>query len=161
MKKLLFLLLLCFPLIVSAQLDYESNKFKLDFVRLPEVESLLSISLPSNSDFTKKISKRLPSFKMDKNNYREPVSMYDAMAANTKQVRSNIQISLDPREYGVYGGNASYSADGSTQVKNMVYQESRGLLRPELMPYSYGYYQRPSRRSGFYVGYGIYGTPSQ
>jgi len=160
MKKLLFLLFF-FPLIASAQLDYESNKYKLDFVNLPEVESLMSIPLPLNSSFSKKISKKLPSFKMDKNNYREPVSMYDAMATTESYVASDIQISLDPKEYGVYGGNTTYSADGSTKVKNMVYQESSGFLRPELMPYTYGYYQRPTRRSGFYVDYGIYTTPSQ
>ncbi len=159
MKKLLFLLLL-FPLITSAQLDYESNKFKLDFVKLPEVESLMSTSLPSNSSFSKNISKKLPSFKLSKENYREAVSMFDVMATNESYVESDIKISLDPKEYGVYGGNSSYSADGSTSVKNISYKESQGYLRPELMPYSYGFYQRP-QRSGFYVGYGIYGTPSQ
>ncbi|SRX54934.1 hypothetical protein [Aequorivita sp. CIP111184] len=159
MKKLLFLLLLL-PLITSAQLDFESNKFKLDFVKLPEIESLMTNSLPSESNFTNKYSKKLPSFKLSKDNYREPVSMFDAMASNESYVKSNIQISLDPREYGVYGGNASYSADGSTSVKNIAYKESRGFLRPELMPYSYGVFQRP-RRSGFYVDYGIYATPSQ
>ncbi|MDC8001602.1 hypothetical protein POV26_11180 [Aequorivita todarodis] len=160
MKKLLFLLLL-FPLMASAQLDFESNKFKLDYVKLPEIESLMSTSLLSNSDFFKKNSTKLPSFKMDKNNYREPVSMYDAMAASQNYSKSNIQISLDPTEYGVYGGNSSYSVDGSTAVRNIAYKESRGYLRPELMPYSYGFYQRPPRRSGFYMGYGVYGTPSQ
>lgn len=153
--------LLFFPLVASAQLDFESNKFKLDFVKLPDVESLMSTSLPSNSSFSKKISNKLPSFKMDKNNYRQPVSMYEAMAANQNYVQSDIQISLDPKEYGVYGGNSSYSADGSTKVKNMVYEEARGYLRPELMPYNYGHYQRPTRRSGFYVDYGIYTSPSQ
>ncbi len=159
MKKLLFLLLLL-PLIASAQLDFESNKFKLDFVKLPEIESLMTNSLPSESNFSNKYSKKLPSFKLSKDNYREPVSMFDAMASNESYVKSNIQISLDPREYGVYGGNASYTADGSTTVRNIAYKESRGFLRPELMPYSYGVFQRP-RRSGFYVDYGIYTSPSQ
>ncbi|WP_026450112.1 hypothetical protein [Aequorivita capsosiphonis] len=159
MKKLLFLLLL-FPLIASAQLDFETNKFKLDFVKLPEIESLMTTSLPSNSGFSNKYSKKLPSFKMSKDNYREPVSMYEAMATSDSYVKSDLKISLDPREYGIYGGNSSYSADGSTKVKNISYKESRGYLRPELMPYSYGFYQRP-RRSGFYVDYGMYGTPSQ
>lgn len=160
MKKLLFLLLI-FPLVASAQLDFESNKYKLDFVKLPEIESLMTNSLPSDSNFSNKYSKKLPSFKLSKENYREPVSMFEAMAANENYVQSNIQISLDPREYGVYGGNSSYTADGSTSVRNIAYKESRGFLRPELMPYSYGYYQRPIRRSGFYVDYGIYNTPSQ
>lgn len=149
------------PLIASAQLDYESNKFKLDFVKLPEIESLISTSTLSNSDFSKKITNTLPSFKMNKSNYRAPVSMYDAMATSQNYVKSDLKISLDPKEYGIYGGNSSYSADGSTTVKNISYKESRGYLRPELMPYSYGFYQRPSRRSGFSVGYGAYGPYSQ
>ena len=160
MKKLLFLLLV-FPLIAAAQLDFESNKFKLDVVKLPEIESLMSVSLPSNSNFANKYSNKLPSFKLSKENYREPVSMFEVMAASESYVQSNIEISLDPREYGIYSGNSSYRADSSTSVENIVYKESRGFLRPELMPYSYPYYQRPNRRSGFYVNYGIYTTPSQ
>jgi hypothetical protein len=160
MKNLLFILLL-FPLIASAQLDFETNKFKLDVVKLPEIESLMTTSLPSNSNFSNKYSKKLPSFKLSKENYREPVSMFDVMATNQSYVKSDIQISLDPSEYGVFGGNRSYNADGSTSVKNIAYKDARGYLRPELMPYSYGFYQRPARRSGFHVGYGIYGQPSQ
>lgn len=159
MKKLLFIVLL-FPLIAAAQLDFESNKFKLDVVKLPEIESLMTTSLPSNSDFSNKYSKKLPSFKLNKDNYREPVSMFEAIS-NSQQAPSNIQISLDPREYGIFGGNGSYAADGSTSVKNIAYKESRGYLRPELMYYPNSYYQRPTRRSGFYVDYGIYSTPSQ
>lgn len=160
MKKMLFILLV-FPLIASAQLDFETNKFKLDVVKLPEIESLMTTSLPSNSDFSNKYSKKLPSFKLSKENYREPVSMFDVMATNQSYVQSNIQISLDPSEYGVFGGNSSYTADGSTAVKNIAYKESRGFLRPELIYYPYNYYQRPTRRSGFYVDYGVYSTPSQ
>ena len=154
-------ILLVFPLIASAQLDFETNKFKLDVVKLPEIESLMTTSLPSNSDFSNKYSKKLPSFKLSKENYREPVSMFDVMATNQSYVQSNIQISLDPSEYGVFGGNSSYTADGSTAVKNIAYKESRGFLRPELIYYPYNYYQRPTRRSGFYVDYGVYSTPSQ
>ena len=150
MKKLLLLLFL-FPLFASAQLDFESNKYKLDFVSLPEVESLMSTSLlSSNSDFSKKVSKKLPSFKMNKNNYREPVSMYDAMAANENYVKSDIQISLDPKEYGVFG-NSSYSADGSTKVKNIAYKDaSRGFLFADSCP-PYGVCPRcaPYRINGY------------
>ncbi len=160
MKKLLFLILI-FPLIASAQLDFESNKFKLDVVKLPEIESLMTTSLPSNSNFSNKYSKKLPSFKLSKENYREPVSMFEAISNAQQATPSSIQINMDPREYGIYGGNSSYAADGSTSVKNIAYKESRGFLRTDLMPYSYGYYTRPTRRSGFYVDYGIYSTPSQ
>ncbi len=159
MKKLLFLLLL-FPLIASAQLDFETNKFKLDFVKLPELESLMSSPLPSESSFSNKTLKKLPSFKMDKQNYREPVSMFEAMAISESYVPSKIQVSLDPSEYGIFGGNKSYSADSSTSVRNIAYKESRSYLRPELLQYNNGFYPRP-RRSGFYVDYGIYTTPSQ
>jgi hypothetical protein len=134
MKKLLFLLLF-FPLIASAQLDFESNKFKLDFVKLPEIESLISSSLPLNTGFSKKISSKLPSFKMNKSNYRQPVSMYEAMAANDTYVKSDIQISLDPREYGVYGGSSSYSSDGASKVKNIAYKDaSFGFLTADSCP---------------------------
>jgi hypothetical protein len=133
MKKLL-LLLLFIPLIASAQLDFESNKYKLDFVKLPEIESLLTTPLPLDTGFSKKISNKLPSFKMDKNNYREPVSMYDAMAASENYVKSDIKISLDPKEYGVYG-NRSYNPDGSTKVKNIAYKDaSRGFLFADSCP---------------------------
>ena len=161
MKNLPFLLFLVFPMMISAQLDFETNKFKLDFVRLPEIESLMSTSLPSDSNFLNTYSNKLPSFKLNKENYREPVSMFAAMTATESYVPSKIEVSLDPREYGIYGGNSSYPADGSTSVKNLAYKESRGFLRPELIYYPYNYYSRPSRRSGFYVGYGVYTTPSQ
>lgn len=159
MKKYLYLIIL-FPLVASAQLDFETNKFKLDFVKLPEIESLMTTSLPSESNFSSKYSKKLPSFKLSKENYREPVSMYEAMATSENYVKSELKITLDPREYGIYGGNSSYSSDASTKVKNISYKESRGYLRPELLPYNYGFYQRPIR-SGFYVDYGMYGIPSQ
>lgn len=134
MKKLL-LLLLFFPLIASAQLDFETNKFKLDFVKLPEIESLMTSSLPSNSNFSNTYSKKLPSFKLSKENYREPVSMYDAMATTESYVKSELKISLDPKEYGIYGGNSSYSSDDATKVKNMVYKDAaRGVFFAESCP---------------------------
>lgn len=134
MKKFLILLLL-FPLLASAQLDFESNKNKLNFVSLPAIESLMSIPLSFDADFSNEYSNKLPSFKMDKNNYREPVSMYEAMAATENYVNTDIQISLDPKEYGVFGGNSSYTADGATKVKNIVYKDaSRGFLYADSCP---------------------------
>lgn len=141
----------------SAQLDFETNKFKLDVVKLPEIESLMTSSLPSNSDFSNKYSKKLPSFKLSKENYREPVSMYEAMATSESYVKSDLKISLDPKEYGIYGGNSSYSSDGSTKVKNMVYKDAaRGFyfsdscpphgVCPRCAPYKTG------NRMGFQMG---------
>ena len=152
MKKLLFLLLL-FPVIASAQLDFESNKFKLDFVKLPEIESLMGTSLPSESNLLKKSLKKLPSFKMNKQNYREPVSMFEAMASSQNMVQSNITISLDPREYGIYGGNSSYQADGSTKVRNQVYED---VSQPFLYPTHYYYPYNRTSRFGIHAGYSPY-----
>lgn len=134
MRKLLFFILL-FPLITSAQLDFETYTAKLDFVKLPEIESLLTTSLPFDSSFGKKSLKKLPSFKMSKENYREPVSMLDVMVANETYIKSDIKISLDPTEYGVYGGSSSYNTDGSTKVKNIAYKDaSRGFSNTDSCP---------------------------
>ena len=147
MKKLLFLLLL-FPIITSAQFDFDTNTFRLDFVKLPEVESLMTSSLPSNSNFSNKYSKKLPSFKMNKENYREPVSMFEAVIASQYIQKSDITISLDPREYGVFTNNQNSNTDGATKVRNSVYEDAS---QPFL--YSYPSYNRPYRSTGF----GIYG----
>ncbi len=134
MKKLLLLIVL-FPLMASAQLDFETNKFKLDFVKLPEIESLMTNSLPSNSDFSNKYSKKLPSFKLSKENYREPVSMYEAMSASESYVKSDLKISLDPKEYGVFSGNSGYTSDDATMVKNTVYKDAaRGFFFADSCP---------------------------
>lgn len=134
MKKLVFLFFLI-PFLGTAQLDFETNKVKLDFVNLPELESLMTNPLPSKSDFSNISSKRLPSFRLSRENYREPVSMYEAVLSSENFVQSSIKISLDPKELGIYGGNSRYSADGSTQVKNMVYEDSRrGFLFADNCP---------------------------
>jgi len=134
MKKVLFYIFL-FPLIASAQLDFESNKSKLDFVKLPAIKSLLSTPILFDSEFSNNKLTKLPSFKMNKDNYREPVSMYEAMQASNRYVESDIQISIDPKEFGVFGGNSSYTADGATQVKNIAFKEaSRGFLSADSCP---------------------------
>lgn len=127
MKRLL-LLLLFFPLIATAQLDFESYSGKLDLAVLPEIENLGSWSLSNNSGFLIKNPNKLPSFKLSKNNYREPVNMLEAMASAENYVESDIKISLDPKSLGIYGGNSNYNADGSTKVRNTVYKDaSRGF----------------------------------
>lgn len=147
MKNVLFLLML-FPLMASAQFDFETSKFKLDFVRLPEIESLMTTSLPSNSNFSNKYSKKLPSFKLSKENYREPVSMFEAVTESQNTLKSNITISLDPREYGIFTNSKNLSVDSATKVQNAVYEDAS---QPFL--YSYPNYNRPTRSTGF----GIYG----
>lgn len=152
MKNILFIFLF-FPLIASAQFDFETNKFKLDVVKLPEIESLMTTSLPSNSGFSNKYSKRLPSFKLNKENYREPVSMFEAVTASENTLKSNITISLDPREYGVFTNNQNVNADSATKVRNSVYEDAS---QPFL--YSYPSYNRSYRSTGFgiYGGYSTY-----
>lgn len=152
MKKLLFLLLLL-PILASAQFDFETNRYKLDVVSLPEVESLLTTSLFSDGNFLSKYSKKLPSFKMNKENYREPVSMFDAISSYQAYTQSDIKINLDPKEYGIYAGSSGYSADSATKVKNTVYKD---VSQPFL--FTNPYYSPNRRRSGFgiYTGYSPY-----
>lgn len=134
MKKFLFLILL-FPLFVSAQFDLESNKERLNVVFLPEIENLVTNTSLSNIDFSIKKKAKLPSFRMNTQNYREPVNMTEAIANNQSYVKSDLQISLDPRELGIYGGSSSYQADGSTKVKNIAYKDAaRGFFFAESCP---------------------------
>lgn len=134
MKRLLLLLLLL-PFISVAQLDFESNKTKLDMVYLPEIESLMVTPMPSKGSFMNKHSKKLPSFKLSKENYREPVSMSEAMAAAENYVESGIKVALDAKNFGIYAGSSSYSPDSSTKVKNIAYKDAtRGFLFADSCP---------------------------
>ncbi len=153
MQKLLFLLLF-FPLVTSAQLDFESYKGKLDFVHLPEIEGLSSIPFTSENTFIKNHSKQLPSFRLSKENFRTPVSMREAMETTESYVKSDLKISLDPREYGVYS-NSSYTPDSSTKVRNTVYKDvGRGFLFPDIYsPYGVGGYPY---YSSYRIGRGPY-----
>lgn len=61
--------------------------------------------------------------------------MSEAIATNQSYVKSDIQISLDPRELGIYGGSSSYQADGSSKVKNIAYKDAaRGFFVGESCP---------------------------
>jgi len=118
-----------------AQLDFESNKAKLDMVYLPEIESLMDTPFARKGSFMNKYSNKLPSFKLSKENFRKPVSMSEAMAAAENYVESGIKVSLDAKSFGIYGGNSSYSADGSTKVKNIAFKEAtRGFLYADSCP---------------------------
>ncbi|HLV93253.1 MAG TPA: hypothetical protein VKX34_09035 [Aequorivita sp.] len=135
MKRLLFLLFFL-PLIGSAQLDFESYKGKLNFVELPVVPDVIESPLFAQSDNTSSnTSRRLPSFKLSKKNYREPVSVFEAMAEAESYVKSDIELNLNAKSYGISGGNSSYSSDGSTKVKNIAYKDaSRGFLFADTCP---------------------------
>lgn len=132
MKKIL-LLLLFFPLMVSAQLDFETYKGKLNFIELPAVNTLPE--LPTILERSVSSSNPFSVFRLNRQNFREPVSMMDAMMAMEQTPQSNLQINIDPREYGVLGGSSSYTPDGSTQVKNAAYKEaSRGFYVADTCP---------------------------
>lgn len=152
MKRLLFLIFI-FPVIASGQLDFEPKTFRLDFVKLPELESLISIPRVAAPDYSGARGHRLPSFKLNRQNYREPVSMYEAMASSQNMVQSNITISMDPKEYGIFGSNSSYKADSSTKIRNQVYED---VSRPFLYPAPTYYYPYKSSRFGIHGGYSPY-----
>lgn len=134
MKKLLFLLFLI-PLFGSAQLDFESQKGKLNFVELPVVPNVVDSPLFLQSSTLKNTSGKLPSFRLNKKNFREPVSVFDAMAASQSYVNSELQINLNAKEFGIYAGSSSYTPDSSTKVKNIAYKDaSRGFLFADSCP---------------------------
>lgn len=134
MKQLL-LLLLFFPLLATAQLDFESYRGKLNFVDLPPVENVVSNPFLEASPTTTARLRKLPSFRLNKNNFRESVSFYDAMMASESYVKSNIEVNIDPREYGVYGGNSRYAPDANSKVTNTAYREAtRGFLFADSCP---------------------------
>lgn len=147
MKRLVFLFL-CFPFIATAQLDLESNNPRLNMVRVPAIESPMLTPMPNKISFLNKFSNKLPSFRLSKENYREPVSMSEAMSTSENYAESDIQMSLNAKFYGISAGNSIYPADGSSKVRNIVYKDvSRGFLYPDLYT-----------RNGW--GFGVYPTYS-
>lgn len=133
--KRIWLLILLFPLFASAQLDFESYKGKLNFVELPIIQEVVSNPFLEAKPTTKSSIRKLPSFRLSKNNYREPVSVFDAMTASESYIKSDLKINIDSREYGVYSGNSGYTPDSSTKVNNTVYKDaSRGFLFADSCP---------------------------
>ncbi len=134
MKRLLVLLLFL-PILAAAQLDFESYTGNVDFIFLPEVESLDFIPLSNSANFLGKNSYKLPSFGLNKNNYRQPVSMFEAMESAVNYVDSDITASLNAKNFGISAGNSSYTPDGSTKVRNFVYKDaSQGFLFSGVCP---------------------------
>lgn len=128
MKRLLFLLLFL-PLMASAQVEFGASGPKQDKVFFPAIESLAPIPNSNKLNFIKKNSRTFPTFRLSKENYREPVSMSEYMASNYNYVDSEIKTSLNAKNFGISAGNSSYSADGSTKVKNFVYKDaSQGVF---------------------------------
>lgn len=104
-------------------------------VYLPEIESLMDTPMPSKIRFLNKYSNKLPSFRLSKENYRQPVSMYDAMASGNEYVESSIKTTLNTKNFGISAGNSSYTADVSTKVENLAYKDAtRGFLFADSCP---------------------------
>lgn len=134
MKKWIFIFFL-FPLAVSAQLEFESYKGKLNFVELPVVPNVFDSPVSILQSKANTSSSRFSNFQLNRQNFREPVNMMEAMIASESYQDSSIELSINPREYGVYGGNSSYSADGATRVKNTAYKDAaRGFFVADHCP---------------------------
>lgn len=133
MKRIWFLIYLL-PFLATAQLDFESYKGKLNFVDLPPVQEVVSNPFLEAKPKGTNNLRKLPSFRLNKENYREPVSVFEAMASSEKYVKSDIEISINPKEYGIYG-NSNYSPDSSTKVTNSVYKDAgRGFFYSDSCP---------------------------
>lgn len=115
------------------------------------METPMLTPMPNEIIFLKKHTNKLPSFRLSKENYREPVSMSEAMSTTQNYVESNIQTNLNAKYYGISAGNSSYSADGSTKVRNIVYKDmSRGFNYPD-------FYTTNGFGVGVYRSYSPYG----
>lgn len=145
MKKILFILFL-FPLMLSAQLDVETYMGRLNFVELPLVEE--AFVLPSRLEKSASPDNPFSVFRLNRQNFREPVSMMDAFLMEEQTKKSSIELNIDPRSYGVFAGNSSYTPDGSTKINNSAYKEAaRGFyvtdncppfgICPRCAPYRY------------------------
>lgn len=136
MKKILFLIFL-FPLALSAQLDLEKYRGKLNYVDLPIVEDVVGNPFLNSGPVVKNNRlRKLPSFRLSKQNFREPVGMLEAITASENYKKpSDITLNINPKDYGVYGGNSRYSSDASSKVKNEAYREAtRGFYVADACP---------------------------
>lgn len=132
MKKILLLFFL-FPLMLSAQLDFESYRGKLNFVELPIVTTEFQLPLVLKKSASP--GNPFSVFRLNRQNFREPVNMMEAMIASEESPKSKLQLNIDPREYGVSAGSSSYSTDGATKVNNSAYREaSRGFFVADACP---------------------------
>lgn len=121
MKKIGLILLLLLPLLASAQYDFETRYFTIEATSLPEIEDLTTFSLETAPKFFGKV----PTFKMNLENYRQPVNMGVAVLESQNFVESSLALDLNS-DYG-FATKGQYISDGKTTVKNLVYKESRGL----------------------------------
>jgi len=128
MKRYLLVLLISIPFFASAQFDFETRYFTITADALPEIEELTSISLYKGPAF----SSKLPSFKMTRSNYWQPVDMSSAIEKTSEYVDSKIEIAptIKSREFGFsfsVNGNNSFDNTSSGGIKNIAYQEMRSL----------------------------------
>ena len=140
MKKQVLLLLILLPLFSYGQFDFDTRYYTINATSLPEAPQFellpkfgnrISLSNKAqgksgsyNLESTPTFAATLNSFKMSSSNYWQPVDMMNAVNTSSNRVRTKWDIAnLKPETYG----NASYSADRASKVKNTVYIEVRGL----------------------------------
>ncbi len=121
MKKIGLFVLFLLPMLASAQYDFETRYFTIKATSLPEIEDLTTFSVETAPKFFAKV----PTFKMNRENYRQPVNMGEAVLESQNYIESSLEIDLNSN-YG-FAKKGEYVSDGKTTVKNLVYQESRGL----------------------------------
>ena len=126
MRKWLFAFFII-PLIANAQYDFDSRYFTMNAASLPEIESLTAASFSLKK--VPFLSKKLKTFQMNSNNYRQPVEMAVVVSDNQKFMQREVDVrTIEQQFFGFStGGNFQYQADGATGVKNIVYKDVRGL----------------------------------
>ncbi len=125
MKKILIAILIFFPLILLGQNDFDTRYFTINAKSLPELPQITSSSFTLYK--APVLSQKLPSFKMTKENFWQPVDMAEAISDSRKFVNSAVNINpINAKEYGLTG-YGSYPADKNSAPVNIVYKESRGL----------------------------------
>lgn len=121
-----FLLILLLPWIASAQFDFETRYFTINASSLPEIDELSKSSFSiSNAPV---LSKKIKTFRMTADNYRETVEMAIAINENQKFISPKADVSSLQKKYFSYvNKNIPYNSAGNTGVKNIAYKEVRGL----------------------------------
>lgn len=132
MKKCLFLLLFCAPLVAVAQYDFEQNFVRMDANSLPVVDVLDNFIQTSPSSFLTKT----PSFRMNRFNYRRVVDM--ALVINSEE-KSYLDLSsnqlvpqINQRKFGfsfsVGGRNSFDNINTNGGIENIAYKEMKPVF---------------------------------
>ena len=125
--KIIWCILLFFPLIAIGQYDFDTRYFTIDAESLPDVPEINSIKLERKSVNTPNIQKFSDFNRVTSTNYWEAVDMAAALQQKESYKRSDVSVKALNQKYSVFGGGTEYEKDGSTKVNNTVYKEQRGL----------------------------------